>query len=85
MMHNLVIVNPGKKLEVADLAIQLGLAGQEKAYIPESDDVLVHTALLAPGGEDVIYFQAPSEPGTYEFVCTFPGHASVMNGKFIVK
>lgn len=84
MMHNLVIVEPGKIDEVAQLAIDLGLQGQEKGYIPESDLILFHTNLLAPQSSDVIYFQAPEKPGEYGFVCTFPGHALIMRGKLLV-
>ncbi|MCB0664471.1 MAG: auracyanin family protein [Saprospiraceae bacterium] len=84
MMHNLVIVQPGTIDEVAQLAIDLGLKGQEKGYIPESEQVLFHTNLLAPQSSDAIYFKAPDKPGEYGFVCTFPGHALIMRGKITV-
>lgn len=80
MMHNLLIVAPGKIDEVAQMAIDLGLQGQEKGYVPQSDWVLYHTNLLPPHSSDVIYFVAPEEPGDYPFVCTFPGHALIMRG-----
>lgn len=48
------------------------------------DDVIVHTAILGPGEEETIEFTAP-EVGIYKFVCTFPGHAGLMNGTFLVK
>ncbi len=80
MMHNLLIVAPGKLDEVAQMAIDLGLQGQEKGYVPESDWVLYHTNLLPPHSSDVIYFVAPEQPGEYPFVCTFPGHALIMRG-----
>ncbi|MBK8502913.1 MAG: hypothetical protein IPL46_12270 [Saprospiraceae bacterium] len=53
---------------------------QEKGYIPESENVLFHTNLLAPQSSDAIYFEAPPEPGNYAYVCTFPGHALIMRG-----
>jgi azurin len=28
----------------------------------------------------VLEFQAPTEPGDYPFVCTFPGHHLLMRG-----
>jgi azurin len=80
MMHNLVIVSPGSIDQVAQLAIDLGLQGQEKGYIPDSDLVLYHTNLLPPNKSDVIYFTAPENPGDYAYVCTFPGHALIMRG-----
>ncbi len=84
MMHNLLIVNPGTIDQVAQMAIELGLQGQEKGYVPESDDLLFHTNLLAPHSSDIIYFTAPETPGSYGFVCTFPGHALIMRGKMEV-
>ncbi|MDH3650811.1 MAG: plastocyanin/azurin family copper-binding protein, partial [Saprospiraceae bacterium] len=80
MMHNLLIVQPGTADQVGNTALQLGLKGQEKGFIPESDEVLFHTNLLEPNSSDVIYFTAPIEPGEYMFVCTFPGHAATMRG-----
>ncbi|RYE96228.1 MAG: hypothetical protein EOO77_41375, partial [Oxalobacteraceae bacterium] len=29
---------------------------------------------------EAIYFVAPSEPGDYQYICSFPGHASLMRG-----
>ncbi len=84
MMHNLLIVKPGSADQVAQQALDLGLQGQEKGYIPDSDLVLYHTNLLGPDDSDIIYFQAPPEAGTYTFVCTFPGHASFMRGSIQV-
>lgn len=80
MMHNFVITQPNSATKVGDLAMELGLKGQSKAYVPDSDLVLAHTTLLRPGSADVIYFQVPAEPGDYEFVCTFPAHAATMRG-----
>ena len=80
MMHNFVVVSPGASDNVGDAALRLGLDGPDKGYVPDSDQVLFHTALLEPGTKETIYFQAPSEAGTYEFLCTFPGHAFTMRG-----
>lgn len=49
-----------------------------------TDDVIVHTNILGPGESQTIEFEAPSK-GIYKFVCTFPGHAALMNGTFLVK
>lgn len=80
MTHNVVITTPNAADEVGDLALKLGLKGSEMNYVPLSSKVLFHTALLEPGTSETIYFIAPSQPGEYMFVCTFPGHASVMRG-----
>jgi azurin len=84
MTHNLVIVKPNTADKVGEAAIQLGLQGANMGYVPNSEDVLFHTALTAPNASDIIYFVAPSKPGIYQFVCTFPGHAQIMRGNFKV-
>ncbi len=85
MMHNLLIVNPKTADKMGIEALKLGLKGQGMGYIPDSDDVLAHTNLLAPLSKDVIYFTAPTTKGKYQFVCTFPAHAQTMRGLFIVE
>ncbi|MEM6378862.1 MAG: plastocyanin/azurin family copper-binding protein, partial [Bacteroidota bacterium] len=80
MLHNVVIVNPGKATQIGNQALQLGLKGERMGYVPASDQVLYHTGLVQPGTSETIYLYAPDKPGTYEYVCTFPGHAQVMRG-----
>jgi uncharacterized cupredoxin-like copper-binding protein len=80
MMHNFLLVQPGAGDAVGDAALRLGLAGAEMGYVPDIDAVLFHTTLLEPGTKETIYFTAPSEPGEYEFLCSFPGHSFTMRG-----
>jgi uncharacterized cupredoxin-like copper-binding protein len=80
MTHNVVIVAPGTGDEIGKLALNLGLKGSEMNYVPNSPKVLFHTALLQPESSESIYFVAPTKPGEYMFLCTYPGHASVMRG-----
>ena len=77
MTHNVVITSPGAAKEVGDLAFNLGLKGSEMNYIPNTPKVLFHTNLLQPGGSETIYFIAP-KPGTYTILCSYPGHAMIM-------
>ncbi len=51
-----------------------------RQFVPESEDVIAHTLLLEPQKSDTIYFTAPDQPGEYEYLCTFPGHATLMRG-----
>ena len=72
----------------ADMAA-VGQAAAEAAdndYIPSdmTDKFIVHTKMLGGGETETIEFDAPA-PGTYTFMCTFPGHYALMNGKFIVE
>lgn len=80
MPHNVVITAPGSVDEVGMAALNLGLSGEKIHYIPPSAKVLFHTGLLQPGKTETIYFTAPSKPGNYPFVCTYPGHYLVMRG-----
>jgi len=85
MLHNLIIVNPGKADAIGQEAVNLGLDGLAKGFIPESKEVLFHTNLMQPHTSDAIYFKAPSKPGRYQYVCTFPGHADIMRGVMVVE
>ncbi|MFY0628403.1 MAG: auracyanin family protein [Reichenbachiella sp.] len=86
MLHNLVIVTPGDAVDiVGQEAIELGLDGPDMNYVPNSDLVLYHTGIAQPESVEKLYFEAPSEPGMYRYVCTFPGHSFVMRGTMIVK
>lgn len=80
MLHNFVLCAPGKGQEIGAAAMQLGLDGTAKNYVPDSDNVIVHTALTQPGASDTLYFIAPTTPGDYEYICSFPGHAFIMKG-----
>ncbi len=80
MPHNVVFVSPGAADEIGKAAMALGLKGPEMQYVPNSPKVLHHTKLIQPGAAETIYFKAPSQPGDYMYVCTFPGHYQVMRG-----
>ncbi|MCA9249421.1 MAG: c-type cytochrome, partial [Planctomycetales bacterium] len=45
-----------------------------RQFVPESDKILVSSRLLQPGESQAISFEAPTKPGVYPIVCTFPGH-----------
>ncbi|MBX3238646.1 MAG: hypothetical protein KIT80_07680 [Chitinophagaceae bacterium] len=80
MPHNVVITAPGSADEVGVAALNMGLSGERMHYVPQSSKVLFYTGLLQPGKTETIYFTAPSAPGNYPFVCTYPGHYLVMRG-----
>ena len=80
MLHNLVVVRPGSATKVGEQAMRLGLEGAKMDYVPRTEDVLYHTALLEPQKSEAIYFVAPTTPGEYTYVCTFPGHYITMQG-----
>lgn len=82
MQHNLVISKPGTLKEVGAAADALARdpKGAQKEYVPEIPAVLFATKQLEPEEVVTLTFTAPSEPGDYPFICTFPGHWSMMNG-----
>ena len=80
MPHNMLIVKPGTANKVGEMALQLGMKGMAMDYVPEIDEVLYHTELTSPGQSDTIYIQAPSKPGDYQYLCTYPGHYILMRG-----
>ncbi|MEA3209364.1 MAG: hypothetical protein QOE70_2421 [Chthoniobacter sp.] len=88
MPHNLVVVEPGTRQSVAEAAQTMkpdALDKEGRAYIPQKDKrVLNASKLLEPGQKDTIKLTAPKKEGDYEYVCTFPGHWSIMWGKLIV-
>jgi putative heme-binding domain-containing protein len=80
MPHNLVVTQPGAMAEVGQLAEAMGPQGQERDFLPESKKILWATRLVQPGQSARLQFTAPAKPGSYPYVCTFPGHWLVMNG-----
>lgn len=84
MSHNVVFVKPGAARVVGDAAFNMGLQGAELNYIPSTSDVLYHTNLLQPGTSEAIYFIAPAATGDYTYLCSYPGHAMIMQGEMKV-
>lgn len=84
MPHNIAIVKPGTADVVGKMALNMGLEGSAKGYIPNTDKVMHHSRLMPPGTSESLYFEAPTEAGDYTYVCTFPGHAAIMRGVFRV-
>ena len=82
MGHNFVLLK--KDTDVQEFG-QKAVEAKENDYIPEDTDaVIVHTKMIGGGEKTEITFQAP-EKGKYDFVCSFPGHLSLMKGIFIVE
>jgi len=82
MQHNLVITQIGAMQVVGKAADKLALEpkGAEQQYIPDIPEVLFYTKLVNPQQTVKLNFIAPAKEGDYPFVCTFPGHWSLMNG-----
>lgn len=85
--HNLLIVQPGAADEVGMAGNEMAKLpdGMAKGFIPDSPKILHKTKMLMQGEVETLRFQAPSAPGRYPYICTFPGHWLVMKGEMIVE
>jgi hypothetical protein len=86
MPHNLVVGTPGSldEIGVRGSAMPMPADPAAKPFVPDLPSVLFATALVASGGQARLAFTAPSSPGEYLFVCTFPGHWLRMYGVMLV-
>ena len=86
MGKNLVVLKKGITA-VAFGQKALGAGANATNALPKSlmGDVIAATKLLGPAESETIEFTAPKEPGSYEYVCTFPGHFALMRGTMTVK
>jgi azurin len=85
--HNWALARPGTLERVGHLA-NLLISDPEavvRHYIPRTSDILVYTDVVLPKEKATVYFHAPNQPGSYPFLCTFPGHWLVMNGDLVVE
>ncbi|HAT63830.1 MAG TPA: azurin [Flavobacteriaceae bacterium] len=83
MGHNFVLLMQGVNMQ--EFGIKASDAGEAADWIPEDGkEVIAHTKMLGGGESTSITFTAPAA-GTYDFICSFPGHVAMMKGKFIVE
>lgn len=83
MGHNWVLLKQGT--DIMEFG-QKAAGAADNDYIPqaEANKVIANTKTLGGGEETTITFDAPKK-GTYDFICSFPGHVALMKGKFIVE
>jgi azurin len=84
MGHNWVLLQAGADAQAFVVAAAEAVTTD---YVPatEKAKILASTKLLGPKERDAVTFTAPTTPGRYEFVCSFPGHFQVgMRGVLIV-
>lgn len=86
MPHNFAILLPGALEEVGLLgeATARDADAMDRQYIPKSDKILLASRLLQTGENQALSFVAPSKPGIYPYVCTYPGHWRRMYGALYV-
>jgi azurin len=79
--HNWVLVKSAADGVAAD-----GIAAGEAAgYVKAGDTrVIARTGMIEAGKEGSVEFDAPAA-GSYDFICTVPGHNVNMKGKLVIK
>lgn len=84
MGHNWVLTQTKNKDAVIKDATK---AGEAKDYLPQGKEVIAKTKTIGGGETTEVKFSGKSlkKGGDYTFMCTFPGHYALMNGKLIVK
>jgi uncharacterized cupredoxin-like copper-binding protein len=86
--HNLLILTQGTPIqEIGEAANRM--AADPKAaklgFIPKDKRILHHTGLLKKDTVQTLRFIAPKKPGKYPYLCSYPGHWTIMKGVMIVK
>lgn len=83
MGHDFVLLKKGTD---PDAFAHEALGAKDNDYIPKSQisNIIAHTKLIGGGESDTITFTVP-EKGTYDYLCSFPGHSALMKGKMIIE
>lgn len=82
MGHNFVLLDKG--VDFNAFATKASMA-KDNDYIPEDKSgIIVHTAMLGGGESETVTFTI-HEAGSYEFLCSFPGHYAMMKGVLIAE
>ena len=82
MGHNFVLLKKGTNIPTF---ARKAISARNTNYVPtNSPEVIVATKVIGGGQTTSITFKVPAK-GTYDFICSFPGHFTMMKGKFIVQ
>ncbi len=85
MAHNFVLLAAGTE---PNMFVMLAALARTTEHIPVQmkSSVLASTGLAGPGETVEVTFKAPTKPGQYVFLCSFPGHYNNgMTGVLTVK
>jgi azurin len=83
MGHDLVVLRAGTDPMAFGAK---AMTAKATDYIPPDalDQIIAHTKLLGPAESETLEFEVPG-PGSYPFLCTFPGHVALMTGTLVVQ
>lgn len=81
MDHNWILAQPGTEESVVRDGVA---AGAENDFVAPNDPNVIAKTRLTPRGESSsVTFPAPP-PGSYPYLCAFPGHQMVMKGTLTI-
>lgn len=83
MGHNFVLLNKG--VDPADF-VKRAAEAKVTDYVPveAQKDMIAYTKMIG-GGESTSVEFTITEAGSYDFLCSFPGHFEMMRGKLIAE
>lgn len=84
MGHNWVLFDLIEDAQLNQLLMDA--ARNRPNYLPSDQSrILAKTSILGPGESESLLIHAPSTPGEYRYICTFPGHSVLMRGVLVVR
>lgn len=83
MPHNIVILQRDADLQATGVRLNAFVSqpgAGEANFVPPDLPVIAVGAMVNSRESGTLVFTAPTEPGNYPFICTFPGHWLTMRG-----
>lgn len=82
--HNFVLLKKATDIVAFTTA---AVMAQQTEYIPAKflSQIIANTKMAGPGETVEVSFKAPTAPGPYDYICSFPGHFTTMKGVLTVK
>ena len=85
MPHNVCFFQPGTDvIAVSNKQMEKPEDALKRNWLPDDARMWAHSKMLNPKESETLAFTAPEKAGVYPYVCTFPGHAAIMQGKMRV-
>ena len=78
--HNIVVLKTKEAIDEVGKA-----ALNAPNYLPENPNIIAASQMIGPGETTELVVNLPAEKGVYPFICTYPGHYQVMQGKIVVE
>jgi azurin len=80
MKHNIIVLNSEDAIDAVGTA-----ALSAENNIPDHPSIIASSSMVGPGESTELLINIPDQPGVYPYICTYPGHYQVMQGKIIVE